>query len=147
MKKITKDNLGAVLVEFALTAIIYFTVVFFLIDAAFFLHRYLRLIHATREVSRYLSTELGEWADMQSSPANCNDTSTINDLLNSAISSVPADTSSFNFSATTSSSSTTLPLLTVTGTWQGICFICTFFGNIGQVSVVNIVPIETANCT
>lgn len=151
------NNKGATMIEFLLALPFLLRLFLFMIDASFVLYKYLRLNHAATELTRRLSTNLGEQFEIRSGTTiQCGD---IVNWSNQVIAQYRSDRSaivgdmSLNLESIRASVPP-YPLISVAATWSGSCITCAFFhsgpGTSLQTRSVLVIennnPIDCSSC-
>ena len=146
------------MIEFALALPLLLMLFFFMIDASYVLYKYLRLNHVTTEITRKLSTHLGEQFEMLGEATiQCGD---IVNWSNQVIAQYRLDHSAITADFTLNLESVRAsvppyPMISVAGSWAGTCLTCTFFhsgpGTSLQTKSILVIennnPIECASCS
>ncbi len=120
---------GATLVEFALTVPLFLILFLFMVDASVVLYRHLRLSHVTTELTRTLSTKLGERMEIMGGTVDCLDiVSTANQVIADYRAANPLMSQGFNLDLLDIRGNVPpYPLISVRGSWAGSCIACMFF--------------------
>lgn len=161
----TAGPLGASIIEMVLVLPILLLLVLFLADAGYLLHHYLRLTHHVAEVTRDLSTTIGEKADYlerQGLGRMCEDEADLTgpqslfcrgcDVLTDYESSKGDLVKDFDFQlvklaegrkfVTAGGTVDGFGLVSVRGRWPRKCILCRFFADAGTIEVQSILVIE-----
>ena len=120
---------GATLVEFALTVPLFLLLFLFMIDASLVLYKHLRLSHVTTEITRVLSTKLGERMEVLGGDIDCAEVvSTTAQVIADYRSQKPALAQGFGLDLLSIRGDVPpYPLIGVRGAWAGNCVACRFF--------------------
>lgn len=153
-----RNNQGATLIEFLLAVPFLLMLFLFMIDASYVLYKYLRLNHVATELTRRLSTNLGEQFELRAGTTiQCGDILT---WSNQVIAQYRLDRAvivgdmSLNLESVRAGVPP-YPLISVAGAWSGTCITCAFFqsgpGTSLQTRSILVIennnPIDCSSCS